>query len=105
LDDNLIKKENLIVANTSENKEIHEENIYLNTKQCTLQASEEPIDIIEENLPSYNKQDVYISMENLEKRKNHTIKSENKIENKKDRNGELDLDYLDIPAFLRKQAD
>ena len=27
------------------------------------------------------------------------------LKHKKNSNGELDLDFLDIPAFLRKQAD
>jgi hypothetical protein len=60
---------------------------------------------VEEDMPDYRKQQQYWQEENLENKKDNTIKTDSKIEHKKDSNGELDLDYLDIPTFLRTQAD
>jgi hypothetical protein len=65
-------------------------------------SSQKPI---EEDMPDYRKQQEYLQEENLEKKKDNSIKTDSKIEHKKDSNGELDLDYLDIPTFLRTQAD
>lgn len=59
----------------------------------------------EESLFNYTKQDEYVSSKNIEDKKESVIKSDNNIQHKKNSNGELDLDFLDIPAFLRKQAD
>ena len=59
----------------------------------------------EESLFNYTKQDEYVSAKNIEDKKESVIKSDNNIQHKKNSNGELDLDFLDIPAFLRKQAD
>ena len=59
----------------------------------------------EESLFNYTKQDEYVSAKNIEDKKESVIKSDNNIQHKKNSNGELDLDCLDIPAFLRKQAD
>ena len=50
-----------------------------------------------------NKINIY--PQKIQKKEENFIKTNNKIEHKKDSNGELDLDYLDIPAFLRRQAD
>ena len=66
-----------------------------------------------EKIINYDKQDEYESSQNLEnysdevaeRKKNESIKNESNIKHKKNSNGELDLDFLDIPAFLRKQAD
>jgi len=66
-----------------------------------------------ENIINYDKQDEYESSLNLEnyseeiteRKKDESIKNESNIKHKKNSNGELDLDFLDIPAFLRKQAD
>ena len=66
-----------------------------------------------EKIINYDKQDEYESSLNLEnysdevaeRKKNESIKNESNIKHKKNSNGELDLDFLDIPAFLRKQAD
>ncbi len=66
-----------------------------------------------ENIINYDKQDEYESSINLEnysddvteRKKDESIKNESNIKHKKNSNGELDLDFLDIPAFLRKQAD
>ncbi len=59
-------------------------------------------------LMELNKQAEYEQMKeqsklDLSKDKNANLKKS--IEHRKDSNGELDLDFLDIPAFLRKQAD
>ena len=59
----------------------------------------------EESLFNYTKQDEYVSAKNIEDKKESVIKSDNNIQHKKNSNGELDLEFLDIPAFLRKQAD
>ena len=67
----------------------------------------------EENLVNYDKQDKYKqslnfednSKDYVEDKKDESIKNTNNIKHKKNSNGELDLDFLDIPAFLRKQAD
>jgi len=63
--------------------------------------------ISEDAYPNYAKQDQYDSYEKNEENieKKEKIKIEKNIEYKKNSNGELDLDFLDIPAFLRKQAD
>ena len=105
LDDNLINKEakTSITNNEKEEKEILEN--YEDMPLCSLQANEESINAKEEILPSYDKQGAYSSMEGIERKKDKTKRTESKIEYKKDSNGELDLDYLDIPAFLRKQFD
>ncbi len=66
-----------------------------------------------ENIINYDKQDEYESNLNLENyseeiietKKDESPKNESNIKHKKNSNGELDLDFLDIPAFLRKQAD
>ena len=67
----------------------------------------------EENIINYDKQDEYESdlknennfNEIKETKEEINVSSENQIKHKKNSNGELDLDFLDIPAFLRKQAD
>ena len=58
----------------------------------------------EESLLNFSKEDEYGNEKNKKEAENNKIK-DNKIEHKKNSNGELDLDFLDIPAFLRKQAD
>ena len=68
---------------------------------------------IEENITNYDKQDEYesdLKVENnfkeiKETKEDINVSNENQIKHKKNSNGELDLDFLDIPAFLRKQAD
>ena len=64
----------------------------------------------EEELTNYDKQQKYKQNLNLEVTlkddvKDEKINNDNNIKHKKNSNGELDLDFLDIPAFLRKQAD
>jgi len=58
----------------------------------------------EESLLNFSKEDEYGNEKNEKEAENNQTK-DNKIEHKKNSNGELDLDFLDIPAFLRKQAD
>ena len=57
------------------------------------------------DLRNYAKQDEYKINEIAEEKKENMVKKQNNIQHKKNSNGELDLDFLDIPAFLRKQAD
>jgi len=57
------------------------------------------------SLRNYAKQDEYEINEIVEEKKERIMKKQNNIQHKTNRNGELDLDFLDIPAFLRKQAD
>ena len=59
----------------------------------------------ESSMMNYAKQDEYDSQIKDEDKEEKAIKTESNIKHKKDSNGELDLDFLDIPAFLRKQAD
>ena len=59
----------------------------------------------EQELFNASKQEIYEINNNTEEKLANKIKSESNIKYKKDSNGELDLDFLDIPAFLRKQAD
>ena len=105
LDDNLINKEAKTSITNNEKEEKENLENYEDMPLCGLQANEESINSKEEILPSYDKQGAYSSMEGIERKKDKTKRTESKIEYKKDSNGELDLDYLDIPAFLRKQFD
>ena len=105
LDNNLINKEAKTSVINNEKEEIEILENYEDMPLCSLQANEESINAKEESLPSYDKQDAYLSMERTEKKIDNIKKTERKIEHKKNSNGELDLDYLDIPAFLRKQFD
>jgi cell division GTPase FtsZ len=99
-----IKKEDEILITDDEKKEIKFGD-FSDIPVCTLQMQESSQVPIEENIPDYRKQQQYVQEENLENKKDNTIKTDSKIEHKKDNNGELDLDYLDIPTFLRTQAD
>lgn len=100
LQNNLINKENETLSIKEEKEEVNKEIILDNVNEIINQGEK-----IDEDLPNYAKQDQYLSSENTEKKEENFIKTNNKIEHKKDSNGELDLDYLDIPAFLRRQAD
>ena len=66
-------------------------------------------DFHEDNqLMDLNKQAEYIKKKDqgkLDLTEDKDLKLNKSIEHRKDSNGELDLDFLDIPAFLRKQAD
>ena len=100
LQNNLINKENETLSIKEEKEEVNKEIILDNLNEIINQGEK-----IDKDLPNYAKQDEYLSSENTEKKEENFIKTNNKIEHKKDSNGELDLDYLDIPAFLRRQAD
>ena len=100
LQNNLINKENETLSIKEDKEEVNKEIILDNVNEIINQGEK-----IDEDLPNYAKQDQYLSSENIEKKEENFIKTNNKIEHKKDSNGELDLDYLDIPAFLRRQAD
>ena len=100
LQNNLINKENETLSIKEDKEEVNKEIILDNINEIINQGEK-----IDEDLPNYAKQDEYLSSENTEKKEENFIKTNNKIEHKKDSNGELDLDYLDIPAFLRRQAD
>ena len=105
LDNNLINKEDETSVTNNEKEEIEILENYEDIPLCGLQANEESMNTKEESLPSYDKQDAYLSTKRTEEKIDNIKKIERKIEHKKDSNGELDLDYLDIPAFLRKQFD
>ena len=66
-------------------------------------------DFHEDNeLMDLNKQTEYVKKKDqgkLDLAEDKDLKLNKSIEHRKDSNGELDLDFLDIPAFLRKQAD
>jgi len=100
LQNNLINKENETLSIKEDKEEVNKEIILDNVNEIINEGEK-----IDEDLPNYAKQDQYLSSENTEKKEENFIKTNNKIEHKKDSNGELDLDYLDIPAFLRRQAD
>lgn len=100
LQNNLINKENETLSIKEDKEEVNKEIILDNVNEIINQGEK-----IDKDLPNYAKQDEYLSSENTEKKEENFIKTNNKIEHKKDSNGELDLDYLDIPAFLRRQAD
>ena len=70
------------------------------TKEPVFESFEQ-----EQQLFNASKQEIYEIKNNTEEKIENQIKSESSIKYKKDSNGELDLDFLDIPAFLRKQAD
>ena len=70
------------------------------TKEPVFESFEQ-----EQKLFNASKQEIYEIKNNTEEKIENQIKKENNIKHKKDSNGELDLDFLDIPAFLRKQAD
>ena len=70
------------------------------TKEPVFESFEQ-----EQQLFNASKQEIYEIKNNTEEKIENQIKKENNIKHKKNSNGELDLDFLDIPAFLRKQAD
>jgi cell division protein FtsZ len=69
------------------------------------EREENKYDDVDHVLRNYAKQDEYKINEEVEEKKDSKIKKQNNIQHKTNSNGELDLDFLDIPAFLRKQAD
>ena len=92
---------------TNNTEEIY---VFSNEKQETDLVHENEKIYQEEELANYDKQHKYKQNLNLDvtskdDAKDEKIKNDNNIKHKKNSNGELDLDFLDIPAFLRKQAD
>ena len=82
----------------NQSQELKEEEVL--TKEPVFESFEQ-----EQQLFNASKQEIYEIKNNTEEKIENQIKNENNIKHKKDSNGELDLDFLDIPAFLRKQAD
>ena len=82
----------------NQSQELKEEEVL--TKEPVFESFEQ-----EQQLFNASKQEIYEIKNNTEEKIENQIKKENNIKYKKDSNGELDLDFLDIPAFLRKQAD
>ena len=92
-----INSKEIVEMQLNDKKEI----IYVNN-----QAREEnKYDHADHDLSNYVKQDEYKINEAVEEKKDSKMVKQNNIQHKKTSNGELDLDFLDIPAFLRKQAD
>ena len=92
---------------TNNSEEIY---VFSKEKQETALVHENEKLYQEEELANYDKQQKYKQKLNLEVTskddvKDEKINNDNNIKHKKNSNGELDLDFLDIPAFLRKQAD
>jgi cell division GTPase FtsZ len=92
---------------TNNSEEIY---VFSKEKQETALVNENEKLYQEEELANYDKQQKYKQNLNLEVTskddvKDEKINNDNNIKHKKNSNGELDLDFLDIPAFLRKQAD
>ena len=111
LENKQINKENESL-NQQENKEeiVHEDfKELLDIPLCTLGSTGSTSSIetnIDELLPNYVSKDTYLNNNNnIDEQKDSSIKTNNKIKHKKDSNGNLDLEFLDIPAFLRRQAD
>ncbi|MDA7841994.1 cell division protein FtsZ [Gammaproteobacteria bacterium] len=101
-------KVDIVIDPKINSKEIVE--MQLNDKKEIMygnnQASEEnKYDHADHDLSNYVKQDEYKINEVVEEKKDSKMIKQNNIQHKKNSNGELDLDFLDIPAFLRKQAD
>jgi len=98
-----------IVIEPRANSQDHTEILLNEKKETSVSANQ----VREENkynnegysLRNYAKQDEYEINEIVGEKKENVIKKQNNIQHKTNRNGELDLDFLDIPAFLRKQAD
>ena len=82
----------------NQSQELEKEDVL--TKEPVFESFEQ-----EQQLFNASKQEIYEIKNNTEEKIENQIKSESSIKYKKDSNGELDLDFLDIPAFLRKQAD
>ena len=82
----------------NQSQELEKEEVL--TKEPVFESFEQ-----EQQLFNASKQEIYEIKNNTEEKIENQIKSESSIKYKKDSNGELDLDFLDIPAFLRKQAD
>jgi len=108
--ENNAKKEVDIILDPISNKINSEEEIMNQSQELEKEEvlTKEPVfESFEQEQQLFNasKQEIYEIKNNTEEKIENQIKSESNIKYKKDSNGELDLDFLDIPAFLRKQAD
>ena len=108
--ENNAKKEVDIILDPISNKINSEEEIMNQSQELEKEEvlTKEPVfESFEQEQQLFNasKQEIYEIKNNTEEKIENQIKSESSIKYKKDSNGELDLDFLDIPAFLRKQAD
>tara|TARA_S200000501_G_scaffold314376_1_gene306280 strand:+ start:3851 stop:5173 length:1323 start_codon:yes stop_codon:yes gene_type:complete len=105
--DNISNKLQSSLDDVSDNDCIGNEELVTNEKNLDSASN------LEESFINYDKQSNYETEkknakdfgEALEVQNDSKIENENNIKHKKNSNGELDLDFLDIPAFLRKQAD
>ena len=105
--DNISNKLQSSLDDVSDNDYIDNEELVTNEKNLDSASN------LEESFINYDKQSNYETEkknakdygEVLEVQNDSKIENENNIKHKKNSNGELDLDFLDIPAFLRKQAD
>ena len=105
--DNISNKLQSSLDDVSDNDCIDNEELVTNEKNLDSASN------LEESFINYDKQSNYENEkknakdfgEALEVQNDSKIENENNIKHKKNSNGELDLDFLDIPAFLRKQAD
>tara|TARA_A100001011_G_scaffold398226_1_gene501862 strand:- start:2347 stop:3669 length:1323 start_codon:yes stop_codon:yes gene_type:complete len=105
--DNISNKLQSSLDEFSDNDCIDNEELVTNEKNLDSASN------LEESFINYDKQSNYETEkknakdfgEALEVQNDSKIENENNIKHKKNSNGELDLDFLDIPAFLRKQAD
>ena len=105
--DNISNKLQSSLDDVSDNDYIDNEELVTNEKNLDSALN------LEESFVNYDKQSNYETEkknakdfgEVLEVQNDSKIENENNIKHKKNSNGELDLDFLDIPAFLRKQAD
>ena len=105
--DNISNKLQSSLDDVSDNDYIDNEELVTNEKNLDSASN------LEESFVNYDKQSNYETEkknakdygEVLEVQNDSKIENENNIKHKKNSNGELDLDFLDIPAFLRKQAD
>jgi len=89
----------IVIQNNATESEIEIKEIEQTLITSPVIKGECDISVADEGLLNFSKEDEY------GKEKNKIEVENNKIEHKKNSNGELDLDFLDIPAFLRKQAD
>ena len=105
--DNISNKLQSSLDDVSDNDYINNEALVTNEKNLDSASN------LEESFINYDKQSNYETDkknakdfgEVLDVQNDSKIENENNIKHKKNSNGELDLDFLDIPAFLRKQAD
>jgi cell division protein FtsZ len=98
-----------IVIDSQTNSQVNAEMQLKEKKEISYgdnqEREENKYDDVDHVLRNYAKQDEYKINEIAEEKRETIVKKQNNIQHKTNSNGELDLDFLDIPAFLRKQAD